>query len=128
MTPDQAQSIEQFHRSYRPVPDWCLDAIAECPRAFGYSPPSRSELRALSLGWILYGTPGLIWPPDSIAAPLTTDLQHFRLQMNRTRDPDQRRRIAIQARRTWARLVECAVGIRVEVSPGVMGESVLRDD
>lgn len=128
MTPDQAQSIEQFRRSYRPVPDWCLEAIAECPRAFGYTPPSRAELRALPLVWILYGTPLLIHPQNAPDAPLTTRLQEYRVQLKRAHDPDAKRRLAIQARRTWVHLVECAVGIRVEVFPGVMGESVLRDD
>jgi hypothetical protein len=117
MTPDQAQRIEQFHRQHAPLQPWVLEAIADDPRLFGVTAPSRGELRKMPLRFILWSMPPLVYPDGSPAAPLIHELADWRVRITRA-DVDSRKRIAVLARRAWVRLVELASGVNVEVAPG----------
>ncbi|MDQ2640750.1 MAG: hypothetical protein M3Y79_09260 [Pseudomonadota bacterium] len=128
MTPDQAQQLEHFHRQHAQLQPWCLEAIEENPALFGYIGPTRGELRQLPLKFILWATPPLVFPKGSPAAPLTHELQDWRRRMERVgSDVDARKLVAVQARRTWSRLVELASGINMQISPDRLITVELRD-
>jgi hypothetical protein len=126
MNLEQRQAIEFFHAGHRPDRDWLLEMKAETPRLFGYTPPSRGQLRELPMKFILWGRPGLVWPDDSPAVLLIHDLEDCRSLFMRFRGDEQKRKmIAIKARRTWCKLVELATGIRVQISSAPITFAVL---
>ncbi len=125
MNLEQQQAIEHFHRQHRPDPDWLLEMKAESPQLFGYTAPSRGELRELQMKFILWGRPVLAWPDSSPAVLLIHDLEDLRCMIRRTKDQEKRKAIAIKARRTWSRLVEMATGIRVQISSAPIAYATL---
>jgi hypothetical protein len=127
MTPDQAARIESFHRQHAPLQSWVLEAMADDPELFGITAPSRGELRALPMRLILWAMPPLVCPNDSAGAVLIHEMHDWRRRMERVGpDVKARKAIAVQARRTWARLVETADAINVDVH-GTLITVKLRD-
>jgi hypothetical protein len=114
---EQRQAIAFFHAGHKPDPDWLLEMKAESPELFGYTVPSRAQLRELPMKFVLWGRPTLVHPSECNAVLLEHDLEECRKQFPRWKaDERMRKVIAVKARRTWARLVELATGIRVQIS------------
>lgn len=98
-----------------------LDPSPDNPHALSiFGPPaSRAEARAIPLKWILvpsFCAPRLAFEEDDegLASVLYMDLRICWEQWQRYGDGVKRARVAIQARRHWAKLVELAIGIYVD--------------
>lgn len=102
--------LEQFARL-----EALLNPSRDNPAALSIFGPTvtRGELRALDLGWILWGRPPLAFPDDVGDSVSEAELNDYAIKMRSTRDPKRRKIIALRARRAWVRLVERAEGLQV---------------